>query len=1401
MSFVKKFLGVFMSLCLLFTTISIGWGHIDALAITTLTTAANKTYYFSTSGSTSNTALASSSPWPVANINTTTFKSGDSVLIKCGDTYTGTLNPLGSGTSGHPIILSSYTGSDGLTARPIIDGSATTNAFTLTNQQYWLIENLEIKGGSARGIYIQNTGTTTLNNIHVVNCVVHDVTGSFTSSNVNKDIDYGLISITSNRASSVNAIFNDVLVDHCTCYNNSTWGGIYIAGYNGDAIATVGKNTNVTVRNCNVYNVSGDGILVATANNVLIDHCVAHDIGEQTNTFVATPNAIWTWYTDNATVQYCEAYNTHSASGDGGAFDIDYLNTNNIVQYCYAHDCDAYAISVFGASGATTSNSIIRYNVFSNCDKSSDAIVYGYADIKLTTWALGYLNGVQIYNNTIYSNPANLNPAFSDVDAAYTGSNSNFFKNNIIYSNTANMLDARSGQMTFNNNLYFNASEASSKVSFRYNDITYSSFAAFQAKTGQDANSINADPGLNNPTYHSIGASTTAFTLKSGSAALGKGAVVSTAMGSYDFFANTLPTTHNIGAYEGIGSTLSTSTTDVSSIALDKATLSLDVGGTKPLKATISPDTATNSQVAWVSSNPVVATVDSTGIVTGVAPGTATITAACAANGDLTAVCTVTVSKLTKIEDTISDYEQMYSHTDGWLLAVGHLVPYESLTPITAQSFTYRLADIGNFQFGVQYYMWDQLYTDYHDSSWAFGETEIKNLIATNILTNSTAYNYKFKAYISSDGNTFTQIDVTTTYISNDGLYFYVYYSPTNSLPAGTKYVKFEIYDNDQQWTTAPDYAHIYGTTVTLNKSSLTMNASDTVQLTATVDPTFVGDTSVTWVSSNTSVATVDTNGLVTAIGGGSATITAVSNYSGSVTAACVVKVAPVITIDPYITTPTNQDITVSATTDSGTLNAASHTFTENGSFDFVATDDAGNSTTSTVTINNIDKTAPVITIDPYITTPTNQDITVTATTEAGTLNAANHTFTENGSFNFVASDDAGNITTNTVTIKNIDKTAPVVTIDPYITTPTNQDITVTAKTDSGVLNAASHTFTENGSFDFVATDDAGNSTTSTVTISNIDKTVPVVTITQDTTSPTNGNVTVTITASEDAAIQYSFDNGAAWNDYTSPLTITENKTIIAKATDLVGNTSENGLLMISNIDKTPPSITASVKNGGYTFLSVSVACSDANLDTKSATRNGGSITWPSNNIFTLDGIYDITATDKAGNQSTYSFAIDKNAPVISAIKMDGACVGNKGFANTDVTVTVSDSALKIKCVILNGRIVSWPSNNTFASEGKYVVIACDKYFRITLFTFTIDKTAPKITVENLCGKVITNGSNSKSGATFNCSDTNLFTKSITLNGKAISWPSSNKVTKVGIYLITVTDKAGNESSFTFTVV
>ncbi len=77
---------------------------------------------------------------------------------------------------------------------------------------------------------------------------------------------------------------------------------------------------------------------------------------------------------------------------------------------------------------------------------------------------------------------------------------------------------------------------------------------------------------------------------------------------------------------------------------------------------------------------------------------------------------------------------------------------------------------------------------------------------------------------------------------------------------------------------------------VTLNQSSVSLTVGETIQLTATVSPSNATDKTVTWTSSNTSVATVNQSGLVTARAAGTATITVTTN-SGGKTASCTVTV------------------------------------------------------------------------------------------------------------------------------------------------------------------------------------------------------------------------------------------------------------------------------------------------------------------------------------------------------------------------------------------------------------------------------------------------------------------------------------------------------------------------------
>ena len=130
------------------------------------------------------------------------------------------------------------------------------------------------------------------------------------------------------------------------------------------------------------------------------------------------------------------------------------------------------------------------------------------------------------------------------------------------------------------------------------------------------------------------------------------------------------------------------------SVALNKTTLTLDIGRTSNLRATVYPSNAANKKCTWRSSNTSVATVDSNGKVTAKKAGTATITVK-TSNGK-TATCKVTVNlpapQITGLANTTGGIKISWNKVDG---AYGYRLYYKPASggwkrfkDTTASSFT-----------------------------------------------------------------------------------------------------------------------------------------------------------------------------------------------------------------------------------------------------------------------------------------------------------------------------------------------------------------------------------------------------------------------------------------------------------------------------------------------------------------------------------------------------------------------------------------------------------------------------------------------------------------------------------------------------------------------------------------
>ncbi len=332
-----------------------------------------------------------------------------------------------------------------------------------------------------------------------------------------------------------------------------------------------------------------------------------------------------------------------------------------------------------------------------------------------------------------------------------------------------------------------------------------------------------------------------------------------------------------------------TVTVPTGSVTLDKTTISLAVGETEQLTATVKPDDATDKNVAWASSDESVAKV-SNGKVTTVKAGKTTIIARC---GDKTAECAVTVTvptgsvtldktslslavgetaqlTATVKPDDATDKNVAWASSDESVAKVdnGKVTAVKSGKAIIIAKCGGKTAECAV----TVTVPTGSVTLDKTTLSLAVGETA--QLTATVKPDDATDKNV---TWTSSDESVAKVVNGKVTAVKSG--------KATITAKCGGKTAECAVI------VTVPTGS------VTLDKTSLSLAVGETVQLTATVKPDDATDKNVTWTSSDEFVAKVD-NGKVTAVKAGKSTIIA---KCGGLTAECVVIVrVPVssITLD-----------------------------------------------------------------------------------------------------------------------------------------------------------------------------------------------------------------------------------------------------------------------------------------------------------------------------------------------------------------------------------------------------------------------------------------------------------------------------------------------------------------------
>ncbi|MDI9522510.1 MAG: Ig-like domain-containing protein [Bacteroidota bacterium] len=503
----------------------------------------------------------------------------------------------------------------------------------------------------------------------------------------------------------------------------------------------------------------------------------------------------------------------------------------------------------------------------------------------------------------------------------------------------------------------------------------------------------------------------------------------------------------------------------VTSVTLDKTTLTLEEEQTATLVATVLPDNATDKSLTWTSSDPTVATVDDQGVVTALTAGTTTIRATANDDSGKYAECAVTVTPkpvpVTSV--TLNKHEMTLVEGQSESL-IATVLPDDATDPsLTWSSSNPAIATVNDAGVVTAVKAGTAVVkATAKDDSGKYDECTVtvnpKIILVTSVTLDNTTLTLEegqstmLKATVAPDDAT----DKSLTWTSSDPAVATVnQVGVVTALKAGTTTIKATAKDESGKYgecTVTVKKKVIPVTSVSLDKSTLSLEEGTSAPLTARVRPSNATDPSLTWSSSDPDVATVDDEGVVTALTVGTTTVKAAANDGSGKYAECAVTVTPkVIPV-------------TSVTLDNTTL-----TLEEGASASLVATVAPGNATNPSLAWSSSNPSVASVSDQGVVTAYKEGTTTVKAAAKDGSGKYAECAVTVNKKVIPVTSVTLNNTTltleegqsaTLTATVAPDDATDPSLTwssSDPAVATVTNTGVVTAVKAGTATVKAAAN--------------------------------------------------------------------------------------------------------------------------------------------------------------------------------------------------------------------------------------------------------------------------------------------------------------------------------------------------------
>lgn len=326
-----------------------------------------------------------------------------------------------------------------------------------------------------------------------------------------------------------------------------------------------------------------------------------------------------------------------------------------------------------------------------------------------------------------------------------------------------------------------------------------------------------------------------------------------------------------------------------SSVSVTPSSISLVEGDTRYLSATVSPSSASQS-VTWTSDNTSVAKVSTSGKVTAVSPGSCRITAK-TSNGR-TDYCSVTVTKKVISPTSISLPESIEIAVGDNKTLIPTIIPADAETTLTWSSSDGNIATVSNGIIEAK-----SVGTCDITVSTSNGLTSTCRVIVIPILPESISLSENLELRVG-DSEQLSAIvlpdnaETTLTWTSSDENVASLSEGNVSAVGIG----ECEITVATINGLSAQCHVivkPVLPTRVTLSAEGIVITEGATEQLTATIEP--VGAESIiSWHSTDETIASVSSDGLVTALSRGSCRITATTSNNISAVCHIVVESAPV---------------------------------------------------------------------------------------------------------------------------------------------------------------------------------------------------------------------------------------------------------------------------------------------------------------------------------------------------------------------------------------------------------------------------------------------------------------------------------------------------------------------------